>query len=237
MENASITIRPQGDRGVAEFGWLSSRHSFSFGSYYDPDHMGFRALRVINDDLVQPGQGFGMHPHENMEILSFIVDGKLEHRDSLNNGWVIGAGEVQRMTAGTGILHSEFNPSAEDAVRFLQVWIEPERRGLEPGYEQRYFDFAPRRDSLLLVASRDGRDGSLVVHQDIAVQRGFLSDGGSATVKLDADRHAWIQVVEGEVEVEGGRLVQGDGAAVGNSEGFTITGAAAHSDVIVFDLK
>jgi redox-sensitive bicupin YhaK (pirin superfamily) len=198
--------------------------------------MGFRSLRVINDDLVQPGQGFGTHPHRDMEILSFVIDGALEHRDSLGNGSVIRPGEVQRMTAGTGIQHSEFNPSKDDTVRFLQVWIEPERLGLEPGYEQREFPLEERRNELVLVASRDGRDASLVVHQDAAVYRAAIDDGTGLNASLEPGRHAWIQVIDGEVEVDGHRLVRGDGAAVSGAGGLRITGRAVRSGLILFDL-
>jgi redox-sensitive bicupin YhaK (pirin superfamily) len=236
MSTSNLRIRRHDERGVAEHGWLSSRHSFSFAGYYDPEHMGFRALRVINDDRVQPGQGFGTHPHRDMEILSFVVEGELEHKDSLGNGSVIRPGEVQRMSAGTGILHSEFNPSREKTVRFLQVWIEPEREGIDPGYEQRWFPLDEHRGRLVLIASPDGRDGSLVVHQDVAVYRGLIGGGGRVDHAMDPGRHAWVQVVSGEVEVAGHRLVEGDGLAVSEVDRFDIVGVTNDADVILFDL-
>jgi len=236
MSTLAIRIRPAAERGRAELGWLSSRHSFSFGQYYDPEHMGFRSLRVINDDRVQPGQGFGTHPHRDMEILSIVVEGALEHRDSLGTGSVIRPGEVQRMSAGTGILHSEFNPSPNDKVRFLQIWIEPERQGLEPGYEQRAFPLEQLRDHWALIASRDGREGSLTVHQDVAIYRATLGEGAHLEKSLGAGRHAWLQVIEGEVDVGGRRLGEGDGAAVDDPGRLAVSGAGAFSDVLLFDL-
>jgi redox-sensitive bicupin YhaK (pirin superfamily) len=236
MNSNEIRIRPAAERGVAEFGWLSSRHSFSFGQYYDPEQMGFRTLRVINDDRVQPGQGFGTHPHRDMEILSIVVAGALEHKDSLGTGSVIRPGEVQRMTAGTGVRHSEFNPSPDEEVHFLQIWIEPERMGLEPSYEQLAFAFEEMRNRWLLVASRDGRDGSLTVHQDVALSRAQLTEGGRIEYPIAEDRAAWVQVIEGEVEVNGHRLHEGDGAAVEGPGPVAVTGAGVWSDVLLFDL-
>jgi len=236
MASTDLRVRPSEERGVAELGWLSSRHSFSFGDYYDPRHMGFRSLRVINDDRVQPGQGFGTHPHRDMEIVSVVVEGSLEHRDSLGTGSVIRPGEVQRMSAGTGILHSEFNPSRDEEVRFLQIWIEPERRGLAPSYEQRAFSTADRPDSWVLVASRDGREGSLTVHQDVSLYRAAVSPSGLLEHRLGPGRHAWIQVISGAVEIDGHRLREGDGAAVSDPGGLTVTGGEGASDLLLFDL-
>jgi hypothetical protein len=236
MSTPEIRVRPAAERGRAELGWLSSRHSFSFGQYYDPAHMGFRSLRVINDDRVQPGRGFGTHPHRDMEILSIVVEGALEHRDSLGTGSVIRPGEVQRMSAGTGILHSEFNPSPGEEVRFLQIWIEPERQGLEPGYEQRAFPWQQLRESWALVASRDGREGSLTVHQDVALYRATLSRGARLGRSLDAGRHAWLQVVSGAVELGGRRLSEGDGAAVTDPGHLEVSGVDEHADLLLFDL-
>jgi len=236
MNSNEIRIRPAAERGVAEFGWLSSRHSFSFGHFYDPDHMGFRALRVINDDRVQPGQGFGTHPHRDMEIVSIVVAGALEHKDSLGTGSVIRPGEVQRMTAGTGVRHSEFNPSPDEEVHFLQIWIEPEKPGLEPSYEQRSFPFEDMRNRWRLVASPDARDGSLTVHQDVALYRAQLTEGGRVEHPIVEGRAAWIQVVEGEVEVNGHRLQEGDGAAIESIGPVVVTGAGGWSDVLLFDL-
>jgi redox-sensitive bicupin YhaK (pirin superfamily) len=236
MTNPTILVRRHNERGVAEHGWLSSRHSFSFADYYDPQHMGFRSLRVINDDRVQPGQGFGTHPHRDMEILSFVVSGELEHRDSLGTGSVIRPGEVQRMTAGTGIMHSEFNPSKEHEVHFLQVWIEPETKGLEPGYEQ--LDSAPTKqlNRFVLVASHDGRDGALTIHQDVSVYRGSFERDGHVVQPLDPDRHAWLQVVCGEVKTAGYELVEGDGLALSAADRLEITAMSDDVDLILFDL-
>jgi redox-sensitive bicupin YhaK (pirin superfamily) len=236
MTDSTLRVRRSDERGVAEHGWLSSRHSFSFANYYDPEHMGFGALRVINDDRVRPGQGFGTHPHQDMEILSFVVEGELEHRDSLGNGSVIRPGDVQRMSAGTGILHSEFNPSQTDPVRFLQVWIEPESRGLAPGYEQRAFPLGEQPDRLVLVGSRDGRDGSLTVHQDVSVYRAHLSRGGSVEHRMVPGRHLWLQVVSGELEAAGQRLAEGDGLGISDADTVEITGLSESTDVILFDL-
>ncbi|HSN53666.1 MAG TPA: pirin family protein [Candidatus Sulfomarinibacteraceae bacterium] len=236
MSETGIRIRPSAERGAAEHGWLSSRHSFSFGSYYDPRHMGFGSLRVINDDRVQPGQGFGTHPHRDMEIVSIVVEGALEHRDSLGNGSVIRPGDIQRMTAGTGVTHSEFNPSADDEVRFLQIWIEPERLGLEPGYEQRSFPFEERRNAWTLVASRSGRDGSVTVHQDVELHRALIEAGHELELAADPARHLWVQVIRGEAEVNGHRLVEGDGAALSGLDRLRVSGSAPTSDILVFDL-
>lgn len=236
MSNPAIRIRPAAERGSAELGWLSSRHSFSFGSYYDPEHMGFRSLRVINDDRVQPGQGFGTHPHRDMEIVSIVVEGALEHRDSLGTGSVIRPGDVQRMTAGSGVLHSEFNPSPSEEVRFLQIWIEPERRGLEPGYEQRSFAPDAMRGTWRLLASRDGRDGSLTVHQDALLYRAMLEPEVELGYALEPGRHGWLQVIEGAVEVNGQRLTAGDGAAVSDAGSLRVSGRGEWSDLLLFDL-
>jgi len=236
MNTTTLRVRPAAERGTAEFGWLSSRHSFSFGHYYDPEHMGFRSLRVLNDDRVQPGQGFGTHPHRDMEIISVVVEGALEHKDSLGTGSVIRPGDVQRMTAGTGVRHSEFNPSPGEDVRFLQIWIEPEREGLEPSYEQRAFPFDELRNAWRLVASHDGRDGSLKVHQDASLYRAQLTQGSVVEHPIAAGRAGWIQVIEGEVEVNGHHLHEGDGAAIESTGSLVVTGAGDRSDVLLFDL-
>lgn len=236
MKTPKILVRPAAERGVAEFGWLSSRHSFSFGHYYDPEHMGFRSLRVINDDRVRPGQGFGTHPHRDMEIISIVVEGALEHKDSLGTGSVIRPGEVQRMTAGTGVQHSEFNPSPSDEVRFLQIWIEPERTGLPPSYEQREFPFEDLRNAWRLIASRDGRAGSLTVHQDVALYRTRLTEAASIAHPIDAGRQVWIQIIEGAVDANGKRLGTGDGAAIREPGNLTVSGLSDRSDVLLFDL-
>jgi redox-sensitive bicupin YhaK (pirin superfamily) len=237
MVDTTVHIRPADERGATELGWLSSRHSFSFGSYYDPGHMGFRSLRVINDDRVQAGQGFGTHPHRDMEIISIVVDGALEHQDSMGNGSVIRPGDVQRMTAGTGVTHSEFNPSPTDTVRFLQVWIEPEARGLEPGYEQRTFDLESRRNRWVLVASREGRDGSLTVHQDVALFRAVIERGSQLVHRVADGRHLWVQMISGSVELDRRELSAGDGAAVIGVDQLIVSGLAPVSDVLLFDLS
>lgn len=209
-----ITRRPAAERGVSSLGWLDSRHTFSFGEYHDPEHMGFRSLRVINDDRVLGGAGFGRHPHRDMEIFSYVLAGQLTHEDSLGTSATTGAGEVQKMSAGTGILHSEFNPSPTEPVRFLQVWIVPERRGLRPSYEQRAFDDADKRGRLKLIGSRDGKLGSIVFHQDVAIYASILGEGEAIEHLTAAGRSAWLQVARGAVVVNGQRLDEGDGAAI-----------------------
>jgi hypothetical protein len=237
MSTPTINVRHAADRGAAEFGCLASRHSFSFGHYYDPEHMGFRALRVINNDRVHAGQGFGTHPHRNMEIISIVVEGALEHRDSLGSGSVIRPGEAQRMSAGTGVQHSEFNPSLTDEVRFLQIWIEPEKSGLEPSYEQRAFLLEDNRNGWTLNASRDGREGSLTLHQNVALFRSLLAAGALIDHRVESGRHAWIQVISGEIEVNRLRLQAGDGGASDGAGEMIITGIGEDSDLILFDLS
>ena len=226
-----IALRPAEERGHTRLSWLDSRHSFSFDRYYDPRHMGFRVLRVINEDRVDPGQGFGTHPHRDMEILTFVLEGALEHKDSLGNGSVIRPGDVQRMTAGTGISHSEFNPSRTEPVHFLQVWILPERPGLEPSYEQRSFPAA----GLRLVGSRDGREGSVRIHQDVLVYVARLSPGEEVVHALAPGRHAWIQMARGAAQVNGMRLAAGDGAALSEERWVTLRGVDG-AEALVFDL-
>jgi redox-sensitive bicupin YhaK (pirin superfamily) len=225
-----IEIRAAESRGRTRLGWLDSHHAFSFGQYRDPSRMGFRALRVVNDDWIAPASGFGMHPHRDMEILSFVSRGALEHRDSMGHGAVIGAAEVQRMTAGTGVLHSEFNPSEEEPTRILQVWIEPEVPGLEPSWEQRAFG-----DGWQLVASGDAREGSLRIHQDASVYRGRLAADQVIRHELAPGRHAWLQVARGEVAVGESRLRSGDAAAV-RDESAVIVRPVTASEVLLFDL-
>lgn len=231
-----IKLRPASERGLSNFGWLDSRHSFSFGRYFDDEHMGFRALRVINDDRVAAGSGFGTHPHRDMEILTWVVDGAIEHRDSMGNGSVLRPGELQRMTAGTGITHSEFNPSKTEALRLLQIWIIPERAGLEPSYEEKPFPVEERRGELVLLASRDGREGSLTVHQDVSLWAGRLAEGDEVVLPLDPARHAWVQVVRGEVTLGDQELGEGDGAAVSAERELRIVGKS-DAEVLVFDLE
>jgi redox-sensitive bicupin YhaK (pirin superfamily) len=230
-----LTVRLSGDRGHFDHGWLDTRHTFSFAEYRDPRHMGFRALRVLNEDRVRPGAGFPTHGHRDMEILSYVLEGELAHRDSLGNGSVIVPGEVQRMTAGTGVTHSEANPSEVDPVHFLQIWILPERQGLAAGYEQRAFPEEERRGRLRLVASRDGAEGSLTVHQDVRVLAGSFSRGEAASHRLGKDRHAWVQVAHGQVRVNGQPLSAGDGAAISGEPEIRVEGTAG-GEVLVLDL-
>ncbi len=230
-----ITIRKAADRGHANHGWLDSYHTFSFGGYRDPAHQRFRALRVMNEDRVQPGQGFGEHPHSDMEIVTYVLQGQLEHRDSMGNGEVLHAGELQRMTAGTGVTHSEFNPSAEEPVHFYQVWLFPERKGLEPSYEQKRFAADGRENDLRLVASPGGEDGSLRIHQDARVYLATLGGDGEVSYPIGADRHAWVQVVRGGVDLNGVALEAGDGAAVSEESSLTVT-AGGDAELMLFDL-
>jgi quercetin 2,3-dioxygenase len=230
-----IIVRPAEERGVANFGWLDSRHTFSFGHYYDPRHMGIGALRVINDDRVAPGGGFDTHAHQDMEIISYVLEGAMEHQDSIGTGSVIRPGDVQRMTAGTGIAHSEFNHSRTEPVHFLQIWIVPERKGLAPGYEQKTFPLEERRGKARLVASRDGRDGSLTVHQDIDLYTSVLEAGDEVAIALRPERSAWVQVARGAVTLNGTGLKEGDGAAVFDTATLTLTSDTG-GEVLVFDL-
>jgi redox-sensitive bicupin YhaK (pirin superfamily) len=230
-----ITIRKSADRGRADHGWLDSRHTFSFADYHDPEQMGFRTLRVINEDRVEAGQGFGTHPHRDMEIISYVLEGALEHKDSMGTASVIRPGEVQRMTAGTGVLHSEYNPSRKEPVHFLQIWILPEKRNLKPGYEQKAYPDAERKDRLRLVASRDGRDGSLTIHQDAELYTTLLSRGESVSHPLKAGRHAWVQVARGAATLNGKPLATGDGAAVSGEKALELN-ATADAEVLLFDL-
>jgi redox-sensitive bicupin YhaK (pirin superfamily) len=230
-----ITIRRAGERGHADHGWLDTYHTFSFADYYDPAHMGFRALRVINEDRVRGGRGFGTHGHRDMEIISYVLEGALGHRDSMGTDGVIRPGEVQRMSAGTGVMHSEMNASEGEVVHFLQIWILPERNGIAPGYEQKQFDDAEKRGRLRLVASPDARDGSLKIHSDVSVYTTLLDDGESVTHEYASGRYGWVQVARGEVEVNGQKLSAGDGAAIENESSVTITGKGA--EVLLFDLN
>ena len=230
-----MKIRRANERGLAEHGWLRSYHTFSFADYHDPAHMGFRALRVINEDRVAAGKGFGRHPHQNMEIISYVLEGELEHQDSMGNGSVIRPGDVQRMSAGTGVTHSEANPSRDRPVHFLQIWIMPDRGGHAPGYEQRAFPPAERQGRLRLVASGDGREGSVSVHQDVSLYAGLFAPGESASVALGRGRHAWVHVARGAVELNGARLEAGDAAAIDEAGPLSVTGREP-SEVLVFDL-
>jgi quercetin 2,3-dioxygenase len=213
-----MTIRPAARRGRTQIDWLDSRHTFSFGDYRDPSQMGFRTLRVINDDRVAPAAGFGMHGHRDMEIITYVLDGALEHRDSLGTGEVIRPGDVQRMTAGTGIRHSEFNPSQTEPVRLLQIWVLPEQSGLQPGYEQKNFPESEKRGRLRLIAAPDARDGALTIRQDVELFASVLGPNERVTHTLRDGRSAWVQVARGKVELNGRELVDGDGAAVVNEK-------------------
>jgi quercetin 2,3-dioxygenase len=229
-----MSIRKASERGRSQADWLDSRHTFSFADYADPRHMGFRRLRVINEDTVAPGRGFGRHPHRDMEILSYVLDGALEHADSMGNGSVIRPGDVQRMTAGTGVVHSERNHSSTEPVHFLQIWIEPETRGLPPSYEQKKIE--ADRNALRLIASRDARDGSVTVHQDVNLYAGTLDAGAEAKVSIARGRQAWVQVVRGDARVNGEALGLGDGASTDSEPEITILGGNDGAAVLVFDL-
>ena len=230
-----LTIRRSQERGHADHGWLDSHHTFSFADYHDPRHMGFRALRVINEDRVAPGKGFGTHQHSDLEIISYVLDGALEHKDSLGTGSVIRPGDVQRMSAGSGVAHSEFNSSRTEPVHFLQIWIVPEARGSAPGYEQKRFEPEARAGRLCLIASRDGREGSVVVHQDVALYAALLAPGQSVTHSFAAGRQGWLQVACGAVKVGEETLQAGDGAAIQQAEPVEIVGVEA-AELLLFDL-
>lgn len=230
-----INIRRAFERGHFDFGWLDTNHTFSFGEYYDPRQMGFRSLRVINEDRVAPGRGFPTHPHRDMEIISYVLAGALEHRDSMGTGSVIRPGEVQRMSAGTGVAHSEYNHSQTEPVHFLQIWLVPERRGIRPGYEQKQFAEEEKRGRLRLIASPDGAENSVTIHQDARLYTTILEAGEEVAHALPAARHAWVQVVRGEVEVNGERLQASDGASLSEEEAVRLK-ALAPSEVLLFDL-
>ena len=230
-----ITIRKAEDRGHFDHGWLNTYHTFSFADYHDPEHMGFRGLRVINEDRVQPGQGFGTHPHRDMEIITYVLEGGLQHRDSMGNGSVIRPDEVQRMSAGTGVTHSEFNASEDRLVHFLQIWLLPARRGIEPGYEQKTFAPPELAGRLRLVASPGGRDGSVTIHADAALYAGRFDRGSTGELALGKGRHSWVQVARGRVRVNDHDLGPGDGAALSGETLVRIEGIDA-SEVLVFDL-
>ena len=230
-----IQVRKAAERGHFDHGWLDTYHTFSFGDYYDPAHMGFRSLRVINDDRVQPGQGFGMHGHRDMEIVTYVLDGALEHKDSMGNGSIIRAGELQRMTAGTGVRHSEFNPSDTEWVHLYQIWLLPERKGLEPSYEELAVGEEEKRGRFRLVASPDGADGSLTIHQDARLYLASLLPGQAVAHAIERGRAAWLQVLRGSVNVLGNDLAAGDGVAVTDENAISVQ-AAVPSEVLLFDL-
>jgi quercetin 2,3-dioxygenase len=230
-----VTVRRSHERGHADHGWLNSYHTFSFAGYQDPNHMAFRSLRVMNEDRVAPGQGFGRHPHRDMEIVSYVLDGALEHKDSMGNGSVLHAGDFQRITAGTGVEHSEFNPSATQPVHFYQIWLLPDKRGLNPSYEERSFSTREKHNRLRLVASRDGRDGSLTVHQDADVFLSTMEAGVSVSHQLKPGRHAWVQVMLGSVLVGDTMLGEGDAAAISEESELKLV-AVDPAELMLFDL-
>ena len=230
-----IELRPGAERGHAEHGWLNSFHSFSFADYYDPRHMGFGPLRVINEDRVQAGMGFGTHGHRDMEIISYVLDGELEHKDNMGNGSIIVPGDVQRMSAGRGVMHSEYNPSPERPVHFLQIWIQPNRQGVKPSYEQKRIDGDLKRGRLALIASPDGRDGSVMIHQDAYVYATRLDGNESVTHRVEPGRRAYVHVARGKVRVNGKPLFAGDAAKISEESAVTLD-AGDHAEALVFDL-
>ena len=230
-----IHIRKSDERGHFDHGWLNTYHTFSFADYYDPEFMGFRSLRVINEDRVAPGGGFGTHGHRDMEIVSYVLEGALAHQDNIGQGGVIKPGDVQRMSAGTGVLHSEMNGSKVEPVHFLQIWILPERNGIKPTYEDKHFDEASRRGVLRLIAARRSQDGAVQINQDVQIYSALLDDGVTVTHDFAEKRHGWVQVARGEIELNGQKLVAGDGAAISEEKSVTISGKGA--EVLLFDLN
>ncbi len=230
-----ITLRPAAERGHFNHGWLDTYHSFSFADSWDPKHMGFRSLRVINEDRVAPQMGFGTHPHRDMEIITYVLEGALAHKDSMGTGSVIRPGEVQRMSAGTGVLHSEFNHSPSEKVHLLQIWILPERRGLQPSYEQKNFPAEEKLNRFRVIASHDGRDGSVTIHQDAQLSAAMVEEGKTVSYELGEGRYAWLQVAHGEITLNGKALKAGDGAAVEKENQIEITGRE-QSEILLFDL-
>ena len=230
-----ITIRRSNERGGGDYGWLKTRHTFSFNDYSDPKWMGFRSLRVINEDWVAPKGGFPTHPHRDMEIITYVLSGKLEHKDSLGTGSVILPGDGQRMSAGTGIRHSEANPSATETIHMLQIWITPDQHGHQPGYEQKTFPESEKRGKFRLIASSDGADGSVKINQDAKLFATLLGPGNEVTQTLAPRRSAWLQVAKGEIELNGHKLQQGDGAAISEEKTLTVK-ATEDAEVLLFDL-
>jgi len=231
-----IKIRKANERGHANHGWLDTYHTFSFADYYDPQHMGYASLRVINEDYVQPGKGFGTHGHRDMEIITYILEGALEHKDSMGNGSVIRPDDVQRMSAGTGVQHSEFNPSPSEVVHLLQIWIEPDVTGIKPSYEEKHFDAASKRGKLRLIASRDGRDGSVTIHQDASVYAALIDGSERASHGLASGRKAYVHVARGRVTVGGHALAAGD-ALKADGESTLVLEHGTKAEVLLFDLK
>ena len=231
-----MKIRRANERGNANFGWLDSRHTFSFGSYYDPNHMGFANLRVINEDKVQPSKGFGTHSHRDMEIISYVLEGELEHKDSIGNGSVIRPGDVQRMSAGNGIAHSEFNASNTDNVHFLQIWILPQKVGIEPSYEQKHFSVKDRQGQLKLVGSPDGRDNSVTINQDVNLYVANLNQGETVQHTIQTHRYIWIQLIRGGVNINNQSLSAGDGVAITQETDVEMAAIADNTEVMLFDM-
>jgi len=231
-----LALRRSADRGTADFGWLLSRHTFSFGDYYEPSQMGFGPLRVINEDRVSPGQGFGTHGHRDMEIISYVLEGALEHKDSIGTGSVIRSGDVQIMSAGTGIRHSEFNHSRSEPVHFLQIWIIPDHDGIAPRYDQKRFADEDKRGRFRLIGSPDGRDGSIVIYQDVDLHAAILDRGASVSHALRSGRSAWLQVARGSVTANGRPMEAGDGAAIEAEQNLTVSAGTKDSEVLLFDL-
>jgi hypothetical protein len=231
-----MTIRRADDRGHADHGWLDSHHSFSFADYYDPAQMGYRVLRVLNEDRVAPGGGFPPHQHRDMEIVSYVLDGEIAHKDSMGNGSVIRPHDVQRMSAGTGVTHSEFNASKDKPVHFLQIWILPEKNGQPPGYEQKHFPVEEKRDRLRLVVSPNGAEGSVVIHQDAKIYASIVSPGAKVSYELPAHRHAYVHVARGELKLGEATLQSGDAARLDGKTTIELIGAGNDTDVLVFDL-
>ena len=230
-----IQLRKASERGHANHGWLDTYHTFSFSTYRDPQHMGFRALRVMNEDRVAPGQGFGTHPHQDMEIVTYVLEGALEHKDSMGNGEVLRPGEFQRMTAGTGITHSEFNPSQSDPVHLYQIWLFPERKGLEPSYEQKQFPTSQLQDQLRLVASPSAAEGSLTIHQDARIYLAKITNGHQVDYQIAHSRHAWMQVLRGSIAVNGLEMQTSDGAAISDEVALVVR-ATNDAEIMLFDL-
>lgn len=231
-----ITLRRAADRGHFDHGWLDTFHTFSFADYHDPRHMGFRGLRVINEDRVQPGLGFGTHPHRDMEIVTYVLEGSLQHQDSMGNGSIIRPGEVQRMSAGTGVTHSEYNASRTELVHLLQIWLLPAQPGLKPSYEQKTMDRAKLQGRFQTVASPDGRDGGVTIHTDALLYAGCFEPGTAGELALSAGRHAWVHLARGSARVNGQLLTAGDGAALSDERSVRVEGVAS-SEVLVFDLS
>ena len=230
-----LAIRRANDRGHSDIGWLDSHHSFSFAEFYDPEHMGFGLLRVINDDIVAPGGGFGTHPHRDMEIISYVLDGELRHKDSMGNGSTIRPGDLQRMSAGTGVTHSEFNNSQSESVRFLQIWFLPDRNGHEPTYEQKYFSPSDKRGKFRLVASADGASDSVSLNQDVNFYAGLIDGDEQATFEVNENRDVWVQIATGSILVNGEDLQKGDGMAITRKEQLTFTNGN-NAEILILDI-